>query len=166
MSLRCLTKGPQDCNEALRKMRLPQGPGRIAGVVCVPKKPIRLVWSFSAPAMWGARTATSVQGRCLCCNRGFGPFRAFLEGTPLKQLGASPRFTWPAPKTTRPMDPSWMGFLESQPSMGVSGREPLRFQPRWDLSPSRSWPEPSSRSPGSCVFCAASTGLLTMFVTP
>ena len=108
VSLRCLTKGPQDCIEALRKtvklakcvfcgavveggtrqsyvfnapapltaaepmtpkvgncrvqggrvrgcltlMSLPQGPGRIAGLVCVFKKPVLLVWSFSAPAMW------------------------------------------------------------------------------------------------------------------
>ena len=47
-----------------------------------------------------------------------GRFASFSKAPPLNSSGGSARFTWPAPKMTRPMDPSWTGFLESQPSMG------------------------------------------------
>ena len=62
-----------------------------------------------------------------------GRFASFSKAPPLNSSGGSARFTWPAPKTTRPMDPSWTGFLESQPTMGfergrskLSGSSPSR----------------------------------------
>ena len=62
----------------------------------------------------GQPSSKGVKGRV------FAVSARISKAPPLNSSGGSAPATWPAPKTTRPMDPSWMVFLEPRLLIGLS----------------------------------------------